>query len=141
MEGLVTTRAALLQALRSGPGYGLDLIRRVEGMTDGRSRLTEARVYPTLKALEGQGLVRAFQVTPRGRRGARMRTYYDLTIRGVQASTEERAVLKALLTRVPAWAVPGKRERALMSRRLLEADALSAFGTDLRAAMTRRPRA
>jgi hypothetical protein len=66
-----------------------------------------------------------------------MRTYYDLTVQGVQASAEERAVLEALLTRMPPSAAPGKRERALMSRRLLEADALSAFGTALRAAMAR----
>jgi DNA-binding PadR family transcriptional regulator len=119
MEVLVTTRGALLQALRQGPGYGLELIRRVANLTDGRVRLTEARVYPVLKALTRGGLVRTSRVVPRGRRGARSRTYYDLTPRGVEVSHRD-------------------PDRLLMARRLDEAEELTAFAEDLRRAMPGR---
>lgn len=137
MEGPVTTRGALLQVLRDGPGYGRELIRRVERMTTGRLRLSEARVYPLLKALEKAGLVRATRVAPKGRRGARSRTYYDLTIRGVELSGAERAVLSALVTRQASGHRPEKPDLATMAQRVLEAEELSESGESIRGALLR----
>lgn len=134
MNGPVTTRAALLQALRDGPGYGRELIGRVARLTGGRLRLSEARVYLALKALEKAGLAKASRVAPGGRRGARARTYYDLTLRGVDASAGERAVLAALVARERRGRRPGDRELARMARRVLEAEELSELGASLRAA-------
>jgi DNA-binding PadR family transcriptional regulator len=137
MEVLVTTRGALLQALRQGPGYGLELIRRVANLTDGRVRLTEARVYPVLKALTRGGLVRTSRVVPRGRRGARSRTYYDLTPRGVEVSHRDRLAFFGLAGLRPRGARP-EPDRLLMARRLDEAEELTAFAEDLRRAMPGR---
>jgi PadR family transcriptional regulator len=131
MESPVTTRAALLQALRDGPGYGLELIRRIESITGGRVRLADARVYPVLKAMEKAGLVAARRFAPKRRRGGRARVYYDLTVSGVEASTRDREALRALLARRAGIEV-GPRERARMARRLLEAAELAEFGAALR---------
>lgn len=133
MESPLTTRAALLLALRDGPGYGLDLIRRVAERTDRAIRLSEARVYPTLKALEREKLLSASTVAPKGRRGARARTYYDLTIAGVRASTECRDAVAALAAGRPRRrATPAERKR--MAERLIVADELSTLAADLAAA-------
>lgn len=137
MEGPVTTRGALLQALRDGPAYGRELIRRVERMTAGRLRLSEARVYPLLKALVQAGLATATRVAPKGRRGARSRTYYDLTVRGVELSGEERAALSALVTRQATRQEPGKPDLATMAGRILEAEELSEAGETVRGALLR----
>jgi DNA-binding PadR family transcriptional regulator len=133
MRSPVTTHAALLQALRWGASYGLELIRRVETMSAGRIRLTEARVYPALKDLKRRGFVTASRFSPRGRRGARSRTYYDLTLKGVQVSTLEHAALRALVASPENKLSP--REGRLMARRLQQAEELSEFSRELRAAM------
>jgi len=140
VEAPITTRAALLQALRDGPGYGRELIRRVQHMSEGRVRLSEGRVYPVLKALEEEGLVGASEVVPRGRRGARSRTYYDLTLRGVEVSTLQREALHGLVMRRREAERREEWDLEAMGRRVLEAEELAEFGGDLRAAMMARRR-
>jgi DNA-binding PadR family transcriptional regulator len=134
MEAPLTTRAALLLALRDGPGYGLDLIRRVGGRTRGTVRLSAARVYPALKALERQKLVTSSVVVPGGRRGARARTYYDLTPTGVRASSVCREAVAALAAGQPK---PGlsAAERKRMAHRLIRADELSTIAAALAGAV------
>jgi PadR family transcriptional regulator, regulatory protein PadR len=83
---MVTARTALLQALRGGPSYGRDLIRRIDRATAGRVRLADGSVYPALKALQGQRLVRSWTVVPGRTRGGRARTYYELTVTGVRGA-------------------------------------------------------
>ena len=131
----MTTKVALLQALRDGPGYGRDLIRRVGQMTDGALRLTPGRVYPTLQALAAERLIVPRRVSPGGARGARSRTYYDLTPRGVAASTQERRLLAAIVRRGAGLPSPDAAERARMAARILEAEELAATGVELERAM------
>jgi len=134
VTGPLTTRAALLQVLRPAPGYGSDLIRRFERASAGRVRLAPGRVYPVLKELQAEGLVKAVRLAPRGRRGGRARIYYDLTPKGLAASTMDRSVLFALLS--PSSGLPAsEKERERMAERLLEAEELSEFGAALAAAV------
>jgi DNA-binding PadR family transcriptional regulator len=125
MESPLTTRVALLQALREGPGYGSDLIRRVARITEGALRLSAARVYPCLKAMERDGLASARRVAPRRRRGARSRTYYELTPRGVEASSGQRRILRAIALE-PRAEPSFTKDPRLMARRLLAAEELYA---------------
>jgi DNA-binding PadR family transcriptional regulator len=136
MRSPISTHSALLQALRQGASYGLELIRRVDRMSAGGVRLAEARVYSALSGLKRRGLVAATRVTPGGRRGARSRTCYELTLRGVEASTRERATLRALVTIPPN--PPSARQVRLMARRIEQAGKLSAFARDVRTAMRDR---
>jgi DNA-binding PadR family transcriptional regulator len=92
---LLTARTALLQALAC-PGYGVDLIERVRQATGGVVRLGMGSVYPALKALEGERLLRCQTVPPVGRAG-RPRKYYELTAAGVVAANREREALAGLL--------------------------------------------
>ncbi len=137
MEAPLTTRAALLLALREGPGYGLDLIRRVQERSAGRVRLSAARVYPALKALERQKLVKPSVVVPRGRRGARSRTYYDLTLTGVRASSECRDAVAALAAGRPKPRLSAI-EKKRMAERLLLADELSTMAAALAGAARKK---
>jgi DNA-binding PadR family transcriptional regulator len=124
----LTTQAALLQVLRPGPGYGLELIRRLAESTG--VRLSEARVYPVLKQLERAGLVEAVHLAPKGRRGARARIYYHLTPAGRAAAEAQRQALLALLAPAPSQK-PSARERHRMAQRMLEAEELCQAGEDL----------
>ena len=136
VQAPVTTSVALVQALRDGPGYGRELIRRVARITDGALRLTHARVYPALEALARGRLVSARSVAPGGARGARSRTYYELTAQGLALSTQQRRVLAALVRRGEPEQ-PDVAERARMRQRLLEADEVSALASELERAMRR----
>src|SRR5512143_2993868 len=90
MVAPLTTRAALLQALFAGPGYGLELIERIAARTGGRVRLGQGSVYPALRDLEAAGLVRSW-TTRQGAKGAgRPRVYYELTVAGVGAASAVR---------------------------------------------------
>jgi DNA-binding PadR family transcriptional regulator len=106
-------------------------------MTAGALRPTPARVYPALEVLARQGLVSRRRVSPRGARGARSRTYYELTDRGLTVSAEQRRLLASIVRRM-APPVPDAAERERMARRLLEGEELSRLGADLEQAMQRR---
>jgi PadR family transcriptional regulator PadR len=90
----LTTKAALLQALFAGPGFGLELIERVAERTGGRVRLGQGSVYPALRDLEATGLVRSWTGRRSARGAGRPRVYYELTVEGVgAASTLREAVV------------------------------------------------
>jgi PadR family transcriptional regulator PadR len=79
------TTAALIDALVHGPGYGLDLIERVNKQTQGRLVLGQGSVYPHLRELEREGLLESYEGEPLPQRGGRPRRYYKLTAKGVAA--------------------------------------------------------
>jgi len=108
---MVTARAALLQALREGPAYGRELVRRIARATSGRVRFAEGSIYPALRRLQADRLVRRWSVVPGRRRGGRARRYYELTERGVRASDAERRDLLRLAGAVSSLPDPAERER------------------------------
>ena len=98
----VTPRFALLQALISGPGFGLELAERVEERTGGKVKLHQGSLYPSLRALEREGLVESYKGETVPARGGRPRKYYRLTAEGQRAAREEQVAVQALM---PAWVV------------------------------------
>ena len=114
---MITARTALLLALREGPGYGRELIRRLRRATGGRLSFAEGSTYPALRRLAIARLVRRWTVVPGRRRGHRARFYYELTERGARASEKERADLLRMATGEAPRLVDGE-ERARMERRI-----------------------
>lgn len=91
-RGPVSTRAALLQALIDGPGYGLELTKRVKERTKGKMVIGQGRLYPTLWDLQEDGLVTCYETDPVPERGGRPRKYYELTAEGLRSAREEQVV-------------------------------------------------
>lgn len=102
MDQPVTAKAALLQALIQGEGYGLELIDRVEQRTEGKVRLHQGSVYPALRGLEREGLVESYEGPLLPERGGRPRRYYRLTAQGSKAALEQRRAVGGLFGAV--WA-------------------------------------
>jgi len=127
---MISTRTALLLVLRDGPGYGRELVRRIQRATAGRERFAEGSIYPALRGLEAARLARSWRVVPGRRRGGRARTYYELTGRGVRASEAERTSLRQLLAGPPSRAT-GPEEGDRMRRRIELGAELSETGLDL----------
>ena len=92
----VTARAAILLALVRGKGFGLELIELVRKRTKGAVKLGQGSVYPLLRELEDEGLVRSFEADPLPERGGRPRRYYELTALGRRAAQEQRNVVLAI---------------------------------------------
>ena len=132
MDPPFSSRAALLQALRQGPGYGVELVERVFRLT-GR-RLPLGGVYPALEVLKRKGLLRGWEVVPGGHRGGRSRTYYELTYKGLIRAQADAHALTGLvggLDRRPLLPVPPP---ALLRKRLQTVGDLTDFLLGLRLA-------
>jgi len=132
VENLLGPKAALLQVLFAGPGYGLELIDRVRERTGGRLRLGQGSVYPALRDLEAHGLARSWTGRPRGGGAGRPRVYYELTVAGVSAAAALREAMAAFIEAGAAEASPPDA-RALEAGLTRGLD-LSAFARSLRRA-------
>ena len=107
----MNTKAALLQALIRGEGYGLDLIARVRERTKGKVKIHQGNVYPTLRALEAEGLVRSYEADPLPERGGRPRRYYQLTPDGKKAAMDQTKAVAGLFGLVVALLGLGETAR------------------------------
>jgi DNA-binding PadR family transcriptional regulator len=134
MDAILTGRSALLQALRQGPAYGTELAGLVQEMIGRRPSM--GSLYPALAALVADGLARSWEVVPGGRRGARSRTYYELTHLGYRQAEDNADRLRAIVSRAGAIDGIPSPSRATLQRRLRLVSDLIAFTEDLRG---RRP--
>ena len=96
MDSPVSAKAALLQALIRGEGYGLDLIERVKERTQGRVILGQGSAYPALRELEREGLAKSWEADPTPERGGRPRVYYKLTASGQRAALDNQRTVASL---------------------------------------------
>jgi PadR family transcriptional regulator, regulatory protein PadR len=93
----VTAQAAILQALISGPAFGLEIIDRVSTRTKGKITLNQGSIYPALRDMERDGLLESYngdEVVPE--RGGRPRRYYRLTAKGAEAAMEQAQAVSSL---------------------------------------------
>lgn len=77
-----TIRLAILRSLLDGRSYGLEIIGRVEKLTNGKIRLHQASIYQILRDIEDDGLALSYYGDPVPERGWRPRRYYELTAKG-----------------------------------------------------------
>lgn len=101
MDAPISAKAAILQALVQGEAFGLEIIQRVNERTSGGLQLGQGSVYPALRDLEREGLVKSWEADPLPERGGRPRRYYKLTGEGSRALREARAVVQDLFGLVP----------------------------------------
>lgn len=104
MEAPISAKAALLQALMRGEGYGLDLIERVRASTDGALVLHQGSVYPALRELEREGLLESYEGEPLPERGGRPRRYYRITADGKRAARQHAEVFRGVAGLNPEFA-------------------------------------
>ena len=65
--------------------YGYEITQKVKDLTDNKIQITEGALYPTLHALENDGVVTTEIVNI----GKRVRKYYKLTPKGKINATEK----------------------------------------------------
>ncbi len=127
------TRTALLLALREGPGFGLELIARVEARTRGRVSLNRGGTSIALRQLGSERVVRGW-IPPRGASG-RPRRYYELTSRGITEAERAREILYGFLR--PDLPAVAASEARRMAERVSRSGEWSAFALRVRSAARR----
>ena len=81
-----TLKTIILKLLSdSDEMYGYELTQRVKELTGGKIQLTEGALYPTLHALEAQGVLTTNVVNV----GNRIRKYYSITPTGKQLANDK----------------------------------------------------
>ena len=101
-----TLKTIILKMLKDhGRMYGYELTQKVKEQTSGRIQLTEGALYPSLHALEAEGLLE----TETEFIGKRVRKYYRLSSKGSSKAAEKvnefaefMATMKFLLDIKPA---------------------------------------
>jgi PadR family transcriptional regulator PadR len=74
-----STSLLVMGVLRRGPNYGYDIVRHVNEEASGVFTWQEGTIYPLLRKLESQGLVRSRWQTVSGAAATKERKYYSLT--------------------------------------------------------------
>jgi|SRR5688572_9078333 PadR family transcriptional regulator, regulatory protein PadR len=77
----------ILHTLASGANHGYRIASQIKDQSEGVLDFKEGTLYPTLHALEQQGLIESFKEMENGRE----RRYYRLTRKGITALDAERA--------------------------------------------------
>jgi PadR family transcriptional regulator PadR len=81
-----TLRTIILKLLKDNPRmYGYEMTQHVKERTGEKIQLTEGALYPTLHALEAEGIL----ITETEYIGKRVRKYYSLTPKGRTAGEEK----------------------------------------------------
>ncbi|MES2690052.1 MAG: PadR family transcriptional regulator [Bacteroidota bacterium] len=81
-----TLKTIILKLLKENKRmYGYEITQTVKELTQGKIQLTEGALYPSLHALEAEGIL----VTETEYIGKRMRKYYSLSVPG-KALTKEK---------------------------------------------------
>lgn len=131
----IALRAVLLPLLRF-PSFGRELTQEVRRRSDGLLQAGPGSIYPALRKLEGDGLVRSWTAAHPHRGRGRPRRYYELTRRGfLEVHRLQDAVRAAMTETVSLPAVSS----AVMEERVLRARDLSEAARRIRVAMSDAP--
>jgi PadR family transcriptional regulator PadR len=83
-----STKPIVLAILRKGESYGYEIIQQVRDITGGELDWSEPMLYPFLKRLERDGLIRSqWRLSDRGP----LRKYYRLTPQGLAELENEKS--------------------------------------------------
>ena len=83
-----STKPIILAILKKGESYGYEIIQQVREITGGELDWSEPMLYPFLKRLERDGLVRSqWRLSDKGP----LRKYYRLTEQGAEELEQEKS--------------------------------------------------
>ncbi len=103
-----STKPIILAILRRGESYGYEIIQQVKDLTGGELDWSEPMLYPFLKRLERDGLVRSqWRLSDKGP----LRKYYRLTKLGLAELEREKSQWMKVHSALTALLKPVAGER------------------------------
>jgi DNA-binding PadR family transcriptional regulator len=103
-DRLGTAAIAILVALGPDERHGYAIMREVETLSEGRTRLAPGTLYTNIKRLLAAGLIEEADERPDPALDDERRRYYRLTETGRAAVAAEVARMDALVKRARPWA-------------------------------------
>jgi DNA-binding PadR family transcriptional regulator len=105
------SRTATLVLLAIGPDerHGYAIMREIERITDGATRLGPGGIYTTIKRLLDDGLIEECDERPDAELDDQRRRYYRLTGTGRAVAAEEVRRLESLVRSASSWAFGADR--------------------------------
>lgn len=102
---LAATGELLLLTLTGGPKYGAEIVEDVGKASKGEVFINPGTLYPMLKKLEKQKLIRSWtgDDPPQKERGGKRRVYYELTQEGREALIEAYETRRQLVSPTAIW--------------------------------------
>jgi DNA-binding PadR family transcriptional regulator len=97
----------VLGVLQTGSAHGYEIAKRIKAIGDGELGVAEAKLYPCLHRLEGEGLIEAEWVPQQGKPA---RKVYSLTAKGTGMLQEKRMAWQRFASAVSL--VLGNEERS-----------------------------
>lgn len=97
MKNLTSTEELILTAILNQDLYGLQIVKAIEEVSNGKKKMQVGFLYPKLHSLEKKGYIESYwgDKRPEERQGAR-RKYYKLTGVGKRVLTEKQQLLDDL---------------------------------------------
>ncbi len=84
-----SSKPIILSLLLAGESYGYEILQRVRTVTGGKMEWSSAMLYPVLRRMEKEGLIRSeWRVSEKNR----MRKYYVITDLGRKELETEKAI-------------------------------------------------
>ncbi|MDH4271161.1 MAG: PadR family transcriptional regulator [Candidatus Aminicenantes bacterium] len=103
-----STKPIVLAILKRGESYGYEIIQQVKDLTGGDLEWSEPMLYPFLKRLERDGLVRSqWRLSDKGP----LRKYYRLTKLGLAELEREKSQWMKVHSALTALLKPAAEER------------------------------
>jgi DNA-binding PadR family transcriptional regulator len=90
----------ILSVLAQGDSYGYDILQKVKELSGGRIKWNEGSIYPVLKKMEMQGMIKSYW---KMEDNERPRKYYNLLEQGVielQNEKDEWNVVNSVLVKL-----------------------------------------
>lgn len=97
--------ALILATLQDGPKHGYDIAKAIRDKSQELIKVGEGRLYPTLHAMEEQGLISAQWVLQEGKPS---RKVYSLTDNGKKELAEKKALWEKYASRISAIMNPSQ---------------------------------
>jgi len=101
-----STSMLILKVLGESPNYGYEIVKSINGLADNFYTWQEGTIYPALRKLEKEGLLRSqWETADNGKK----RKYYYITVKGKEAMTagarEWEGFFKLVMKRSEAFGV------------------------------------
>lgn len=90
----------ILSVLAQGDNYGYEILQKVKELSDGQVKWNEGSIYPVLKKMEAQGMIKSYW---KMEENERPRKYYNLLEAGqteLQSKKDEWNMIHSMLTRL-----------------------------------------
>ena len=101
MKNKTATHMAILQVLVRGPAYGLEVSERIKDSSKEEMNVFDGSLYPALKKLEREGLLKSYKGERTPERGGRPRRYYALTAEGAKEAIRDRTTWAGIFGLLP----------------------------------------